>query len=256
MRNFTPLIIAALASFPVLVSAQTQPTPTPFNPLLDAYQVRYQSNLSVSDGIVNTGPKPTTTPLPAAQLSVAPSVNAPTQALTTTAQSLGGPADTGTNTLNTQIEGSQVNQPPTGAGIGSTTSNKNIPIQGSQVNKQSTSTGPTTFTPSKNITIQGSQVNKQPTGTGTFTPSKNVTIKNSQFNNNASNATGGATQTTANSRLNSKRNITDVGQNDGVKHRNRKQQFQEAADDSQPTDRRGEGRKKQKPQHQRPGTDE
>ena len=156
MRNLTLLIIAALASYPVLVSAQAQSTPLPN----DSYHPRYQPNLPVSDGIVNMGP--TATPSPAAGASVAP---------------IASPA----------------------------TVNQNIPIEGSQVNKTPTSTG-----------------------TGTFTPSKNITIENSQFQNNAavSNTTGASSQTTTTSRVNSKRNVTDVGQSGGERSEKKKKQKQ------------------------------
>lgn len=251
MRNLTRLIIAALASCPVLVSAQTPPP-------VDSFQIRFQSGLQIGQSMVIITPTPAASP--AAKASVAPAVNPPSQALTTTAPTLGAivaPTDTGTNTFgkNIPIEGSQVNKPPTSAGT--TTFDKNVPIEGAQVNKPPTGTGTGTTTFRKNIPIEGSQVNKTPTstGTGTFTPGKNITIENSQFQNNAAvgNTTGSATHTATASHLNSKRNVTEVGQTDGERSKKKKkqQQIQEPRDEGQPMDRTGESRKKQKQQHQR-----
>jgi hypothetical protein len=163
-----------------LVSAQTPPP-------IDQFQIRYQSNLQVGDGIVIVTPTPTASPV--SKATVAPAVSAPTQALTTTAPTRGGivaPTDTGTNTFG-----------------------KNIPIEGSQVNKPPTSTG-----------------------TGTFTPRKNITIENSQFQNNAAvgNTKGASPQTTTTSRVNSKRNVTDVGQSGGERSKKQKQQHQRQSD--------------------------
>jgi hypothetical protein len=227
MRNLTRLIIAALASYPVLVSAQT---PAP----VDSFQTRYQSNLQVGDGIVIVTPTPTAPP--AAKTSVAPAASTPTQALTTTAPTLGAivaPTDTGTNTFD-----------------------KNIPIEGSQANKNSTGTGTGTTTFGKNIPIEGAQVNKQPTstGTGTFTPRKNITIENSQFQNNAAvgNNTGAASHNATAAHINSKHDVTKVVQSGDERKmkKNKNQQLQEADSDAQSMDRGDQSRKKQKQRRQ------
>ena len=128
---------------------------------VDAYTVRYQSNLKIDAA-------PITLPSPAPSPAVSAS-----------------PA-----TKNVPIQGSQVNEAAHIAAPG--TYNFGASYSGDANNSGSPGSAP--ITPSKNVLIQGSQANDNAhaKGTGTITPSKNIPIQRAQVNNpptgNADNA--------------------------------------------------------------------